>query len=169
MNGSSCSACQGSGHRSVMQTIKVKIPAGVDTGSRIRVAGKGRTGLRGGQPGDLFITVQVAEHPLFKRNGKNILIELPISISEAVLGARILVPTPDGQVKMTIPPACDVDKTFRIPEKGFPDMRSGKTGDVLVKVRIVAPKHADEKAKEAMREFARLTHDNPREGMMNFA
>lgn len=166
--GQPCSACHGNGSVPGTQTIKVKIPPGVDSGSRIRVAGKGRAGTRGGKPGDLFITVKVTDHPFFKRSGKNIVLEMPISIKEALLGARIRVPTPDGSVKMTIPPACDVDKTFRIPGKGFPALRGGKNGDVLIKVRIVSPKHVKEQAKDLIREFDRINPYNPREGMDRF-
>ncbi len=160
-----CKVCAGQGITLGNQNIKVKIPAGVDTGSRIRVAGKGLPGRKGGEAGDVLITVKVADHPFFKRNGKNILLDIPISIVEALLGARIMVPTPGGQVKMTIPPACNVEQVFRLTGKGFQDIKGGKAGDLLIKVRIVAPPQVREGAKELIREFDRINPHNPRKGI----
>lgn len=165
--GQSCSSCGGSGVVPGNQKITVKIPPGVDTGSRVRVAGKGNPGTRGGPPGDLFISIQVMDHPLFIRNGKNIELEIPISVSEALLGARIQVPTPENSIKMTIPPACNVDKVYRIPNKGFPDLRGGKRGDMMVRVKIVAPDRIPEDAKDLIREFERVVPHNPREGLFD--
>lgn len=160
-----CHKCQGKGFVSQMQKIRVKIPAGVDTGSKVRVAGKGQPGENGGPSGDIIITVNVKEHTYFKRSGKNIMLEIPITVSEALLGARISIPTPGGMVKMTVPPACNVDQTFRLPGKGFQDIKGGKTGDLMVKVRIVAPSQVREDAKNLIREFDRLNHYEPRKGM----
>lgn len=162
-----CSRCRGTGTLPGSQNLKVKIPAGVETGSRVRVAGKGQPGKRSGSPGDLIITVNVKDHPYFKRNGKNISLEIPISISEALLGARIQVPTPGGPVKMTIPPACNVDQVFRLSGKGFQDIRGGKPGDLMVKVRIVAPPHVRDGAKDLIREFDRINPYSPRKGMFD--
>jgi molecular chaperone DnaJ len=167
MRGARCQDCKGTGIKPGVQNIKVKIPPGVDSGSRIRVAGKGLPGKMGNQPGDLILTVKVSEHPFFKRNGKDVLLDIPISISEAVIGARIQIPTPGGSVKMTIPPACNVDRVFRLPGKGFQDIRGGKIGDVLVKVRILAPPHVHESAKELLREFDRVNPHHPRKGMFD--
>jgi DnaJ-class molecular chaperone len=146
------------------KSIAVKIPPGVDTGSRIRVAGQGEPGRDGGTSGDLFIIVKVAPHPFFARSGKNLLLEIPISISEAVIGSRIMVPTMDGQVKMTIPPGTSSRRIFRLAEKGFPDLKGGKRGDLLITVNIVAPSNISDSAKDLIREFDRLTALNPRQG-----
>ncbi|MCD4653622.1 molecular chaperone DnaJ [bacterium] len=165
--GQVCSTCNGTGVISGTQTIQVKIPAGVDTGSRVRVSGKGNPGIRGGHSGDLYINIRVTKHPFFKRSGNNIIINIPISVSESILGARILVPTPDGSVKMTIPPGCDVAKMYRIAGKGFPVLRGGKRGDIMVNVKIVSPGYIPDNAKDLVREFARIVPHNPREGMFN--
>ncbi|MBN1880353.1 molecular chaperone DnaJ [bacterium] len=162
-----CAQCRGIGTVPSNQSIKVKIPVGVETGSKVRVAGKGSGGRRGGPPGDLIITVKVTEHHYFKRSGKNILLEIPISISEALLGARIQIPTPGGSVKMTIPPACNVDQVFRLAGKGFQDIRGGKPGDLMIKVRIVTPPQVRESAKDLIREFDRMNPYHPRKGMFD--
>jgi molecular chaperone DnaJ len=162
-----CRDCHGKGTVSKMQKIRVKIPPGVDTGSKVRVAGKGHPGQNGGSHGDIIITIKVKDHAYFKRNGKNILLEIPVSVPEALLGARIPIPTPGGTVKMTIPPACNVDQVFRISGKGFQDIKGGKTGDLMVKVRIVTPPHVREDAKNLVREFDRLNHYDPRKGMFD--
>jgi molecular chaperone DnaJ len=166
--GSKCSKCGGRGYFLSRQKVRVKIPAGVDTGSKVRVSGKGYPGEFGGQNGDVIITIRVKEHPYFKRNGKNISLDIPISISEALLGARIQIPTPLSSVKMTVPPACNVDQVFRITGKGFQDIRGGKTGDLLVKVRIVTPPKVCDESKSLIREFERLNPYNPRKGMFEF-
>lgn len=160
-----CSKCQGTGVVPKTKKISAKIPAGVDTGSKVRLAKLGQPGKNGGPPGDLFITVKVKPHPYFKRSGKNLLLDIPISVTEAVLGARILVPTLRGQVKMTIPPSTAGKRTFRLAGKGFPDLKGGKPGDLMITVHIIPPSHVPEKAKECIREFNRLVHHNPREGM----
>ncbi len=162
-----CHSCHGKGAVPKSSSISVKIPPGVDTGSRVRVPGKGAPGKNGAPPGDLFITVKVGPHPYFVRNGKNITLELPISISESVLGARIMIPTLDGQIKMTIPPSCNSNRIFRVQGKGFPDLKEGLPGDLMVKVYIVVPPHIKEQAKELIREFDRQNPFNPREGKFN--
>ncbi len=150
-----CHVCKGKGTTPKTKKLTVKIPAGVDTGSRVRVSGQGEPGKNGGPPGDVFITVKVSPHSLFTRNGKNIEFDLPISIFEAVVGARILIPSMTGQLKLTIPPGTKSNKIFRIPEKGFPDLKGGKRGDLLVKVYIVPPERTDENSKDLIREFNR--------------
>lgn len=165
VNVAKCQKCHGKGFVPQMQRIRVKIPAGVDTGSKVRVAGKGHPGENGGSAGDIIISINVKEHPYFKRSGKNIMLEIPITVSEALLGARISIPTPGGMVKMTIPPACNVDQTFRLSGKGFQDIKGGKTGDLMVKVKIVSPPQVREDVKDLIREFDRLNHYEPRKGM----
>jgi molecular chaperone DnaJ len=162
---SQCSHCNGRGAVPKNRKISVKIPPGVDTGSKVRLAGQGAPGRNGGTSGDLLITVKVRPHKIFQRSGKNLLLDIPISVSELILGARIQIPTLDGHVKMTIPPSPAVDKPFRLRGKGFPDLKGGSQGDLMVSVRVVPPKFVDEKGKTIIREFERAVPYNPREGM----
>ena len=159
---SPCKICHGKGSVPKSKKITAKIPAGVDTGSRIRLAGQGEPGTNKGPDGDLFITIKLRPHAYFKRSGKNLLLEIPISTTEAILGARILIPTLDGEIKMTIPPGTNGGKVFRIKGKGFPDLRNNNPGDLLVEVQIFPPKNLTDQAKNLIREFERLTEFSPR-------
>jgi DnaJ-class molecular chaperone len=147
-----------------VERIAVKIPAGVDTGSRIRVQGKGEAGPNGGPPGDLFIVTRVRPHPVLERRGDNLYVEVPITISEAALGARIEVPTTDGRTAMRIPPETSSGQVFRLRDKGVPHLKGGGQGDQFVTVKVVAPKNLDARSQELLREFARLNPENPRGG-----
>ncbi len=167
VNTTPCSVCHGRGAVARLKKVSVKIPAGVDTGSKIRLAGQGGPGKNGGEPGDLFISVKVRPHPYFKRSGKNLLLDVPISVPEALLGARIMIPTINGKVKMTIPPCTASNTTFRVNGKGIPDLKGGPTGALLVTVQIVPPPRLDEAAKEQIREFARKVPYDPREGIFD--
>ena len=144
------------------KTVSVSIPAGVDTGSRIRLKGKGQAGLRGGKAGDLYIETHILPDKSFTREGRNLKEKVPITIVEAVLGARITVPTMAGSATMKIPPGTSSGQVFRLKERGMPSLRGGVGGDLLVEVAIVTPKVVDEKAKELLREFERLNPENPR-------
>lgn len=145
------------------ETIKVKIPAGVDTGSKVRMAGKGQPGTNGAPPGDLYIVTNVGEHPFFTRKGDNLYCTIPIGVAEAALGAKIEVPTVGGKAQLRIPPGTQSGQKFRLREKGFPVLRSpGSRGDQFVEVRIVLPKVIGEETKDILREFARLNPENPR-------
>ncbi|MBX7220736.1 MAG: molecular chaperone DnaJ [Blastocatellia bacterium] len=157
-----CTNCNGGGTVSKSETVKVRIPAGVDTGSRVRIAGKGNGGLRGGPSGDLFIVTNVGSHPYFTRKGDNIHCVLPITIPEAALGTKIEVPTVSGKAVLRIPPGTQSGQQFRLREKGFPALRSQVRGDQYVEVRITLPKVISEETKEVLREFARLNPENPR-------
>ena len=140
----------------------VKIPAGVDTGSRIRLAGKGEPGRNGGSPGDLFIVTRVRPHPVLDRKGDNLQVEVSITITEAALGARIDVPTVDGMTTMRVPPETSSGQVFRLRGKGVPHLKSGGQGDEFVTVKIVAPRNLDARSQELLREFARLNPSDPR-------
>jgi molecular chaperone DnaJ len=159
-----CPACVGQGAIFGVERIAVKIPAGVDTGSRIRVQGKGEAGPNGGPPGDLFIVTRVRPHPVLERRGDNLYVEVPITISEAALGARIEVPTTDGRTAMRIPPETSSGQVFRLRDKGVPHLKGGGQGDQFVTVKVVAPKNLDARSQELLREFARLNPENPRGG-----
>ncbi len=160
-----CSDCHGRGTIPKTETVKVRIPAGVDTGSRVRVAGKGEAGLRGGPPGDLYITTNVSPHKIFTRKGDNIYCTIPITLPEAALGAKIEVPTVTGKAQLRIPPGTQSGQVFRLREKGAPSLRGNTRGDQYVEVKIVLPKIIDEDSKELLRQFARRNPENPRVAM----
>ncbi|HWP91481.1 MAG TPA: DnaJ C-terminal domain-containing protein [Thermodesulfobacteriota bacterium] len=145
----------------VTETISVKIPPGVDDGSRIRVAGKGEIGGRGNS-GDLYLRVKVRPHPIFIRRQDDIYVEVPITFYEAVLGAQINVPTIDGSATVTIPPGVQNGTKLRLKGKGVPNIKSRERGDEYVVVKIVMPEHVSENAKRSFEELARTAPYNPR-------
>jgi molecular chaperone DnaJ len=152
-----CGNCQGAGVLRRAETLKIHIPAGVDNGSRVRVAGKGRAGRNGGPPGDLYIVTQVAPHPFFKRIGDNIHCAVPITVPEAALGARIEVPTIDGRANIRIPPGTESGQKFRLRGKGAPLLRGSARGDQYVEIHIVTPRVTDEKSRQLLRDLGALT------------
>ena len=160
-----CASCHGSGTSVRTENVKVRIPAGVDTGSRVRVSGKGHGGRRGGPPGDLFIVPNVTPHPVFTRKGDNIYCTIPITLPEAALGAKIEVPTVSGKAQLRIPPGTQSGQLFRLREKGAPSLRGNTRGDQYVEVKIVLPQIIDEDSKNLLREFARRNPENPRTEM----
>lgn len=162
---SRCRACGGTGEMLRNRRINVKIPAGVDTGAKIRLAGEGGRGARGGPAGDLILTLQVRPHKFFVRHGDDIEIKLPLSVTEAVLGAKIPVPTVNGKVTLTIPPGTQTGQRFRLRGQGAPRRGSKERGDQYVEVYITAPKHLTKRQKELMEELAATLTDNPREGL----
>lgn len=163
-----CETCRGKGVIHKRETLRnIKIPAGVDTGSRVRVAGKGNAGLRGGPVGDLFIVTKVGDHPFFTRKGDNLYCTLPITVPEAALGARIEVPTIDGPTVMRIPPGTQSGQKFRLRERGVPSLRGNARGDQFVEVRIVLPAVISEETKKVLGEYARLNPENPREHLVD--
>jgi molecular chaperone DnaJ len=123
------------------KTLSVKIPPGVDTGDRIRLSGEGEAGEGGGAPGDLFVQINVREHPIFTRDGPNLYCEVPISFPTACLGGELAVPTLDGRVILKIPPETQSGKLFRLRSKGVRPVRGGPPGDLLCRVRIETPVH----------------------------
>ncbi|MDO8526726.1 MAG: J domain-containing protein, partial [Deltaproteobacteria bacterium] len=146
------------------ETLTVKIPPGVENGSKVRIAGKGEQGQHGGLSGDLYLQVHVNPHPLFWREDSNIFCNVPITIYEAVLGANVDVPTLDGTAKMKIPAATSSGQKFRLKGKGAPILgKKGTTGDQYVIVQIVPPKKIDSETEEWMREWAQKHPYNPRE------
>ena len=160
-----CDKCRGTGRLPKNESVKIRIPAGVDTGSRVRVAGKGEAGVLGGPPGDLYIITNVAAHPFFTRKGDNIYCTIPITVPEAALGAKIEVPTIDGKAQLRIPPGTQSGQKFRMREKGAPSLRGNVRGDQYVEVRITLPKVVGEESKDLLREFAKLNSENPRAEM----
>jgi len=160
-----CSSCGGRGKIYQTETVKVKIPPGADTGSRVKVRGMGNAGIGGGPPGDLYIEITVKPHPIFKRKGEDVYIDLPITFGEAALGAKIEVPTLDGIAAMTIPPGTQGGQRFKLSGKGFPSPKTGTRGNQYVDIKIVVPKNIDSKGKDAIKEIEALYKENPRRGL----
>lgn len=156
-----CSICRGSGMERKTRSFKVKVPAGVRDGARIRLAGKGEPGPGGAPAGDLFVVVAVAPHPVFGRKADNLTLELPLTFTEAALGAKVAVPTLDGAVTLKIPAGTAAGRTFRIKGHGAP--KKGGQGDLLVTVRIEVPKRLSKEEKELLERFAQLETGSPRE------
>jgi molecular chaperone DnaJ len=161
--GEACRDCRGQGVGQKTEFIKVKIPAGVDAGSRVRVPGKGNAGRNGGPAGDLYISIEVDPHPIFRRDGANILLKVPVTMPEATLGAEIEVPTLQGRTTIKIPPGTKSGQKFRLKEMGAPHSGGKRRGDELVEVVIVPPAASHPKIRELMKELARLSTENPRE------
>ena len=166
--GKACETCQGDGRVPTTDSLEIKIPPGVQTGSRIRFAGKGDAGVQGAPAGDLYIVTTVGSHPFFERTGDNVYCKVPITLTEATLGAKIEVPTVDGRAMLKIPPGTQHGQKFRLRERGFPSLRSAMHGDQFVEVQVVLPKIGDERSKEILRELARLNPENPRQKLFNF-
>ena len=149
------------------KTLEGRIPAGIEDGGKVRVAGKGHPGLNGGPTGDLIIHVMIQNHPYFTRKGDNIYLEAPVSITEAALGATIEVPTMEGRVQMKVPPGSPGGAEFRLRGKGFPHLKGHGRGDQIVQVKIVVPGQLDMRSRELLREFAALNPGDPRIGRWN--
>jgi molecular chaperone DnaJ len=157
-----CTACHGDGRISSSETVEVRIPAGAQHGSRLRVAGKGNAGTHGANPGDLYITVRVEEHPFFHREGDDIEITVPVRIDEAGLGTKIEVPTIDGRALLKIPQGTKNGQKFRLREKGVLNSRTNVRGDQIVEIVMEAPVVHDERTKELLREYGQLHPEDPR-------
>ncbi len=157
-----CQGCNGKGLLPKYETVNVRIPAGVDTGTRVRVSGKGEAGMKRAPAGDLYIITNVSPHPIFMRKGDNIYCTVPITLPEAALGAKIEVPTVSGKAQLRIPPGTQAGQVFRLREKGAPSLRGNTRGDQYVEVKIVLPKIIDEDSKNLLREFAKRNPENPR-------
>ena len=136
-----CPKCYGQGRIQETKTLSVKVPPGVDTGDRIRLAGEGEAGVNGGPSGDLYVQVQVKDHPIFTRDGANLYCEVPISFPTACIGGELEVPTLNGKVKLKIPPETQTGKLFRLRGKGVKPVRGGNMGDLLCRVQIETPVH----------------------------
>ncbi|HEY5679257.1 MAG TPA: molecular chaperone DnaJ [Pseudomonadales bacterium] len=148
-----CGNCGGSGREEKRKTLSVRIPAGVDTGDRIRLAGEGEAGFNGGPPGDLYVQVEVRDHPIFTREGKNLYCEVPISFVDAALGGELEVPTLTGRVKLKIPPETQTGKLFRLRGKGVTPVRGGSVGDLLCRVQVETPVRLSDEQKRLLQDF----------------
>ena len=154
-----CTACRGEGRVPKSTKLNVRIPAGVDTGSRLRSSGNGEAGVAGGAPGDLYIVLSVKEHELFERQGEDLFCEIPIKFTLATLGGTIEVPTLFGKVSLKIPHATQSGTTFRLRHKGMPSLRGGHQGDQLLRVQVEVPQSLTGEQKQLLEEFARVSGD----------
>jgi molecular chaperone DnaJ len=148
-----CGTCHGQGRVRKEKTLSVKIPAGVDTGDRIRLAGEGEAGGPGTQPGDLYVQVHVKEHPIFTREGNDLYCEVPVSFATACLGGEIEVPTLNGRVSLKVPAESQSGKLFRLRGKGVTSMRSGQAGDLYCRIVVETPVNLNNEQKELLRKF----------------
>jgi molecular chaperone DnaJ len=151
-----CPDCAGTGRHARQETVTIAIPAGVEDGARLRVAGKGEAGRRGGGPGDLILQISTEADGRFERKGPNLYVRLPISFSEAALGAKVEVPTPDGHATIKVPPGTQNGSKLRLKGQGMPIPKSSQRGDLIAEVAVVTPVIQDERSKELLRELADL-------------
>jgi molecular chaperone DnaJ len=163
--GTICPECRGEGVAQRSELISVRIPAGVDTGSKVRIPARGNAGRNGGPPGDLYILIEVAPHGLFRREGADISVKIPITVPEATLGAKIEVPTLWGKTTIRIPPGTKSGQKFRIRGQGAPVPGKAAKGDEFVEVAIVPPPFEDQRVRELMKELEKLSGPNPRDTM----
>jgi molecular chaperone DnaJ len=147
----------------------VRIPAGVHTGSRVRVPGHGNAGTLGAPPGDLYILLEVQPHPFFERRGDDLYTVVPITVTEAALGAKIEVPTIDGRSQVRIPPGTNSGRRLRLREKGVPSVRNGKRGDQYVELQVIVPEPTDERVRNLLRELDKIAPVDPRKNLFTEA
>lgn len=155
-----CKSCAGQGKVKEEKSVSVKIPAGVDLGSRLKISGEGEPGMFGGPPGDLYIVLNIQEHPFFKRDGTEIICEIPVSFPQAALGGEIEVPTLDGSAKLKIPPGTPSGRIFHLKGKGAPRVGGHHRGDQIVRVYVEVPKKLSARQREILEEFATISGDD---------
>ena len=155
-----CKHCRGAGVVEEQKTLSVKVPAGVDNGDRIRLSGEGERGENGGPAGDLYVQIQIKDHPIFTRDESNLYCEVPISFTTAALGGELNVPTLDGQVSLKIPPETQTGKLFRLRGKGVKPVRSGTVGDLLCRVKVETPVNLTRQQKELLLQLAESMHES---------
>lgn len=164
-----CKSCGGSGREQKTRSLSVNIPAGVETGTRIRLAGEGEAGLRGGPPGDLYIFIEVKDHPIFEREGQNLFCRIPVSITTAALGGEIEAPTIDGgRSRVKIPAGSQSGKQMRLRGKGMPALRGGPPGDLYIELAVETPVNLTARQKELLREFEAIGANNNPQGSSFF-
>ncbi|UCD57052.1 MAG: molecular chaperone DnaJ [Candidatus Hydrogenedentota bacterium] len=155
-----CKLCKGEGRVRSKRKFSIKIPPGVDSGSRIRYRGEGEAGSRGGLNGDLYIVITLLPQDLFERDGNNLICEVPISFPQAALGAQLEIPTLDGKARLKIPPGTQTHEVFRIKNKGMPSLRGYGKGDLFVRIIVETPTKLNERQRELLEEFARISGDD---------
>jgi DnaJ-class molecular chaperone len=166
--GRPCSACMGAGSRTEVRTIEVKIPAGVQDGTRLRVAGKGQSGTNGGKPGDLYLRIQVESDSVFRRQGSDVHVTLPVWPWEAALGAEVLAPTLTGPVRVKVPPGSRAEGKLRLKGKGLPTA-AGRHGDLFFTLQIVMPASLSEEDRKLYEQLGRAPHPDPRAHLLRRA
>jgi len=159
---SRCPACAGQQTETRTESLRLSVPPGIADGSRVRIAGKGHVGRNGGENGDLDITVHVEAHALFRREGDDLHVIVPVAVHEAALGARIDVPSLDGPVRLRVPPGTQSGQRFRLRDRGAPSPRGARRGNLVVEARVVLPTVLDERSKELLREFGKINHEDVR-------
>jgi len=164
-----CKTCGGEGRVRRTEAIDVRIPAGVANGGRVRVPGKGNAGTMGAPPGDLYLRVVVRPHPFFERRGNDLYTKVPVTVTEATLGAKIEVPTMDGRALVRIPPGTNSGRTLRLKEKGVPSARNGARGDQYVEIQVVVPQPTDERVRKLMKELESVAPADPRKDLFSKA
>ena len=156
-----CKSCGGAGREQKEKTLGVNVPAGVETGTRIRLAGEGEAGMRGGPTGDLYIFIEVEDHPLFQRDGVDLFCQVPVSMSTAAIGGDVEVPTIDGgRSRVKVPEGSQSGRQMRLRGKGMPALRGGGTGDMFIELAVETPVNLTSKQKELLREFEKLSEEN---------
>jgi molecular chaperone DnaJ len=164
-----CKSCGGAGRVERERALSVNIPAGVETGTRIRLAGEGEAGMRGGPSGDLYIFIEVKDHPIFQRDGGNLFCRVPVSITTAALGGEVEVPTIDGgKSRVKVPAGAQTGKQMRLRAKGMPALRGGGVGDMLIELAVETPVNLTTRQRELLREFEALSAENNPEGSSFF-
>lgn len=151
-----CQTCRGLGQAKAERVLTVKIPPGVETGTRLKLAGEGEAGIRGGPPGDLYVVITVQEHPIFARHGDDLYCEVPISFTQAALGAQIEIPTISGRTTLKIPPGTQTGTEFRIRGKGLPNVRGYGRGDLVARIFVEVPTYLTAKQRDLLEQYARL-------------
>ena len=158
-----CQVCHGEGTIDRVESLEVRIKAGTREGQRIRIPGKGNAGSHGGPTGDLYVIIRTEPHPVFRREGDDIYITVPVTATEAALGSKVEVPTIDGRAQLKIPPGTQSGQKLRLREKGVPSAtKDGVRGDEIVEIKLTVPMPRDEKTKELLRELAKLNPEDPR-------
>jgi len=167
--GARCTGCQGRGVRRGIDVVEVTCPAGVDTGTQLRIRGEGDAAPFGGPRGDLLLSTRVQEHPFFKREGEGVYCEVPVSVWEALRGARVQVPTPTGETALVIPPGTPPGRVFRLRGHGLPKLSGDGMGDLYVRIAVALPPGLDARTEELVRELERLAPLAPRAELGRYA
>lgn len=160
--GTPCAQCGGSGQVLGTETIRVVIPQGVKEGSKVRVAGKGEPGLKGGQPGDLYLVIHVKDHPFLRREGDNLFMDVPVTVLEAMAGGTITIPTVEGQIRVKVPPGSQSGQTLKLKGKGAVNLKTKGRGDLMVKLVVRVPKTDDREILEAAEKMERFYKEDVR-------
>jgi molecular chaperone DnaJ len=160
-----CGLCNGPGVESRSETTTLTIPPGVRPGEQMRVPGLGPAGTRGAAPGDLYVTVDVAPHPVFRREADDLYMTVPVGVHEAALGARFEIPALDGPVRLRVPPGTQSGQRFRLRDRGVPSLRTGRRGDLVVEIRIVLPAVLDQRSQELLHEYGLVNTEDVRAGL----